>query len=206
MRSQKNKKLETQINSLKKEKAEITKENLAMKKQIADLIRNKKILANSSQLFGKSEEFDELKSCKICLLHFNMQERHTVKLKCPHILCYSCAQTLTTRNCPFCREKFQPNQVKKVILNPRKYSRKLNCWTVWVVLYGRLAFFLEFLSHMHRECNYIDEESCSNRRFANRNEIETVINFSGRARLRAFYLRNFRAYSRYVAFDCVLTR
>ena len=61
-------------------------------------------------------DLEEIKTCKICSELYDEEARQSVKLKCPHILCRSCVDALPERKCPFCRQKFFENQVKRVIL------------------------------------------------------------------------------------------
>ena len=61
-------------------------------------------------------DLEEMKTCKICSELYDEETRQSVKLKCPHILCRACADALPEKKCPFCRQKFFKNQVKRVIL------------------------------------------------------------------------------------------
>ena len=62
------------------------------------------------------QNLEEIKACRICLELYDEETRQSVKLKCPHILCRSCVDALPEKKCPFCRQKFFKNQVKRVIL------------------------------------------------------------------------------------------
>jgi len=62
-------------------------------------------------------KFLKRKSCCVCLntwMELLLDDKHLVFLKCGHILCKDCAETINNqtynRECPLCRKKFSSNK------------------------------------------------------------------------------------------------
>ena len=93
-----------------------------LKQTIRNLRSEKVLLRKSEETKAKEreafyeEKLEQLSSCQICLERFDDNERTSVKLRCPHVLCKSCAHALEPKMCPFCRTKFYKNQINRIIL------------------------------------------------------------------------------------------
>ena len=60
----------------------------------SELEETKKTLQNVLNENPYKQELDEIKSCKICMEHFDDKENAAVKLQCPHIFCEKCVKKI----------------------------------------------------------------------------------------------------------------